>query len=244
MTNGECIYHKIVNYMFRMAHEKDDFRRFSVIWEFRVTGNWVATRVALRWKWAFNRHSQRSEARSNDWSYWPKRKNLIQCKFSLELAPLCFPPEENITLRNDLPIKFTCSISAWLRPFFRKFGTKGICGNFGGILSNPMESLRKLGTKKKQPSYPKGGKVIVWYLEFGWDNLETAGVNSKFSAAVTSSLQIFTDLISLKEKQMECIWRITCLEEDVLVVFPTGFDKRHDSESGKIVSPYNCFCWS
>ena len=25
---------------------------------------------------------------------------------------------------------------------------------------------------------------------------------------------------------MECIWRITCLEEDVLVVFPTGFDKR------------------
>ena len=66
MTNGEFIYHKIVNYMFRMAHEKDDFRRFSVIWEFRVTGNWVTTRVALRWKWAFNRHSQGSEARSND----------------------------------------------------------------------------------------------------------------------------------------------------------------------------------
>ena len=68
--------------------------------------------------------------------------------------------------------------------------------------------------------------------------LATAGVNSKISAALTSSLQIFTDLISLKEKQMECIWRITCLEEDVLVVFPTGFDKRHDSESDKIVSPH------
>ena len=27
--------------MFRMALEKDDFRRVSVIWEFRVTGNWV-----------------------------------------------------------------------------------------------------------------------------------------------------------------------------------------------------------
>ena len=67
--------------------------------------------------------------------------------------------------------------------------------------------------------------------------LATAGVNSKISAALTSSLQIFTDLISLKEKQMECIWRITCLEEDVLVVFPTGFDKRHDSKSDKIVSP-------
>ena len=26
----------------------DDFIRFSVIWEFRVTGNWVAARVALR----------------------------------------------------------------------------------------------------------------------------------------------------------------------------------------------------
>ena len=30
--------------MSRMALEKDDFRRFSVIWEFRVTGNWVAAR--------------------------------------------------------------------------------------------------------------------------------------------------------------------------------------------------------
>ena len=33
-----------------MALEKDDFRRSSVIWEFRVTGNWVAARVALRVK--------------------------------------------------------------------------------------------------------------------------------------------------------------------------------------------------
>ena len=48
MTNGECIYRKTVDYMSRMALEKDDFRRFSVIWEFRVTGNWVAARVASR----------------------------------------------------------------------------------------------------------------------------------------------------------------------------------------------------
>ena len=68
--------------------------------------------------------------------------------------------------------------------------------------------------------------------------LATAGVNSKFSAALISSLQISTDFISLKEKQMECIWRITRLEEDVLVVFPTGFDERHDSESNKIASPH------
>ena len=48
MANGECIYRKNVDYMFRMALEKDDFRRFSVIWKFRVTGNWVAARVASR----------------------------------------------------------------------------------------------------------------------------------------------------------------------------------------------------
>ena len=72
--------------------------------------------------------------------------------------------------------------------------------------------------------------------------LATAGVNSKFSAALTSSLQIFTDHISLKEKQMECICRITCLEEDVLVVFPTGFDKRHDSESDKLLKAKFCSC--
>ena len=33
MTNGECINRKIVDYMSRMALEKDDFRRFSVIWK-------------------------------------------------------------------------------------------------------------------------------------------------------------------------------------------------------------------
>ena len=53
MTNGECICRETVEYMSRMALEKDDFRRLSVIWEFRVTGNWVAARVASR-KWAFN----------------------------------------------------------------------------------------------------------------------------------------------------------------------------------------------
>ena len=50
MTSGECIYRKAVDYMSRMALERDGFRRFSVIWEFRVTGNWVAARVALRLK--------------------------------------------------------------------------------------------------------------------------------------------------------------------------------------------------
>ena len=69
----------------------------------------------------------------------------------------------------------------------------------------------------------------------------TSGALSKHEAVFgdcRGEQQIFTDLISLKEKQMECIWRITCLEEDVLVVFPTGFDKRHDSESDEIVSPH------
>ena len=41
MTNGEFFYRKTVDYMFRMALEKDDLRRFSVIWEFCVTGSWV-----------------------------------------------------------------------------------------------------------------------------------------------------------------------------------------------------------
>ena len=48
MTNGEFIYHKKVDYMSRMALGKDDFRRFSVIRDFRVTGNWVEVRVASR----------------------------------------------------------------------------------------------------------------------------------------------------------------------------------------------------
>ena len=34
MTNGEYIYRKTVDYMSRMALEKDDFRTFLMIWEF------------------------------------------------------------------------------------------------------------------------------------------------------------------------------------------------------------------
>ena len=48
MTNGECIYRKTVDYMSRMALEKDDLGRFSVIWEFLVIRNWVTARVASR----------------------------------------------------------------------------------------------------------------------------------------------------------------------------------------------------
>ena len=47
---GECIYRNTIDCMSRMVLEKEDFRRFSVIWEFRVTGNWGAARVALRVK--------------------------------------------------------------------------------------------------------------------------------------------------------------------------------------------------
>ena len=52
LLNDERICRETVDYMSRMALEKDDFRRLSVIWEFRVTGNWVAARVASR-KWPF-----------------------------------------------------------------------------------------------------------------------------------------------------------------------------------------------
>ena len=45
MTNRECIYRTRVYYKAGMALEKDDFRRVSVIWEFRITGNWVAARL-------------------------------------------------------------------------------------------------------------------------------------------------------------------------------------------------------
>ena len=50
MTNGECIYRKTDDCTSRMALEKDDFRTFLAIWEFRVTGNWVTVRVASRVK--------------------------------------------------------------------------------------------------------------------------------------------------------------------------------------------------
>ena len=43
---------------------------------------------------------------------------------------------------------------------------------------------------------------------------------------------------------MEYISRITFLEKDIFVVFPTGFDKRHDSKSDKIVSQLSCCCES
>ena len=53
MTKGECIFRKTVDHMSRMALEEDDFRGFSVIWEFRVTEDWVAAHVASRVKMGF-----------------------------------------------------------------------------------------------------------------------------------------------------------------------------------------------
>ena len=50
MTKSKFIYYKTVDYMSRMALEKDDFGRFTVIWEFLVTGNWVEACVASRVK--------------------------------------------------------------------------------------------------------------------------------------------------------------------------------------------------
>ena len=73
--------------------------------------------------------------------------------------------------------------------------------------------------------------------------LATAGVNSKFSVAFTSSLQIFTDVISLKEKQMECIWRITCLEEDVLVVFRRDLTRDMIRKVIKLYRPTELLLW-
>lgn len=54
MMNGKCIYCKTFDYMSRMALKKDKLRRFSVIWEFHVTGNWVEAHIASRLKIAFN----------------------------------------------------------------------------------------------------------------------------------------------------------------------------------------------
>ena len=39
MTNGVCIYRETIDSMSRMALWKDDFRRYSVIQELRVTGH-------------------------------------------------------------------------------------------------------------------------------------------------------------------------------------------------------------
>ena len=90
----------------------------------------------------------------------------------------------------------------------------------------------------KFPNYPERRYEIAYPTSGARSRLWRLPVNSKFSPPLISSLQISTDVISLEEKQMECIWRITCFEEDVLVVFPTGFDKRHDSKNDKIASPH------
>ena len=61
MTDGECIYHKTIDCTSRMALEKDGFRRFSVILEFRVVRNWVAARVAPRVKMGLKKRAMKME---------------------------------------------------------------------------------------------------------------------------------------------------------------------------------------
>ena len=67
MTDGECIYHKTIDYTSRMALEKDGFRRFSVILEFRIVRNWVAARVAPRVKMGQKKASNEDESNFMTW---------------------------------------------------------------------------------------------------------------------------------------------------------------------------------
>ena len=53
MTNGKCIYCEKVDYKSRMALEKDDFRRFTVICEFVLQEIGSQCLLYQGWKWAF-----------------------------------------------------------------------------------------------------------------------------------------------------------------------------------------------
>ena len=96
---------------------------------------------------------------------------------------------------------------------------------------------RLLGLLLKTKSY-RAGLLVHMLYSHEISKLSRVSVCDCVSdfRAISKHEAVF--VISLKEKQLECIWRITCLEEDVLDVFPMGFDKRHDSESDKIVSPH------
>ena len=96
---------------------------------------------------------------------------------------------------------------------------------------------RLLGLLLKTKSY-RAGLLVHMLYSHEISKLSRVSVCDCVSdfRAISKHEAVF--VISLKEMQLECIWRITCLEEDVLDVFPMGFDKRHDSESDKIVSPH------
>ena len=127
--------------------------------------------------------------------------------------------------------KRCCSL--YWRRFNKRFNPRGI-----SKLSWMLDSLFQICITCRY--------VIAYHSDFRCHKkheaiLAATDVNIKFSAALTSSLQIFY-LKSLKEEQMECIWRFSATSGP-----PTGFHKRRqlpiDSESDKIASP-NGVCQS
>ena len=124
-------------------------------------------------------------------------------------------------------------------------------------MESPILTYRPLRQLLKSDSY-RAGQLCTCYFPMKFSNyhecryviahltsgaiqntkpiLATAWVNNKFSASLFRLFKFL--LTSWKEKQVKCICRITCLKEDVLVVFPTGFDMKHDSESDKTASPH------
>ena len=80
---------------------------------------------------------------------------------------------------------------------------------------------------------------LLWSLTLcsHWSFVPADSMFSQILSSNWSYVPAEPDVISLKEKQMGCIWRITCLGEDVLNVFRRDL-ARHDSESDKIVSPH------
>lgn len=107
------------------------------------------------------------------------------------------------------------------------------------------EEITNSSIHVKFPNYPKCRYVIAYLTSNAISKHKAVFGHCRSEQQIFSCFNFissnFTNLISLKEKQMKCTWRITCLEEDLLVVFPMGFDKRHylttDSESDKIAFP-------
>ena len=106
-----------------------------------------------------------SEARSNNWSCWPKRQEFNPMGILVRTTGAVVSPYSwKIScpkLQSFLSNSITQSLPDW-DPLHRKFRRKGIRCNSGRIMSDFLKRLKNLGKKNKQPLHPKGGDFTVW----------------------------------------------------------------------------------
>ena len=162
-------------------------------------------------------------------------KSLIRSplNFNLNLRKLCIyklgKAQFKSTSSSSQPGTYAFNLQSYPPSLHLIPGKEGMIHLLVGLhVQNPKSVFFSDWSKNKKIFGPRSNWLHDCMFDF-WCNFKIMAAaeedaNCEFFTALTSSLEDFIHK-SLKDEQTECIQRIVCLKEDVLVVLPTAFGR-------------------